>query len=64
MTIEPSCYVCGKEMPCINGICPDCTMKEFENPGGAFAATFGILTPPTQSDSPVTNGEEDEDTTE
>jgi len=30
-----------------------------ERPDQPLAALFGILTPPTQSDSPVTNGEED-----
>lgn len=43
MTIEPKCYVCGKEGPCINGLCADCTMNELWTPGKAFAATFGAL---------------------
>ena len=43
MTIEPKCYVCGKDGDCINGLCYECTMKEFFNPGAAFAATFGSL---------------------
>lgn len=43
MTVETSCYVCGKEGLCINGLCPDCTMKELFEPGRAFAATFGSL---------------------
>ena len=43
MTVETSCYVCGKQEPSIDGLCGECTMKEFFNPGAAFAATFGSL---------------------
>lgn len=46
MTVELQCYVCGAEESCINGLCADCTMKEFWNPGTAFAATFGSLPAP------------------
>lgn len=43
MTIEPFCYLCGAKGNCIDGLCPDCAMNEFSNPGAAFAATFGSL---------------------
>ena len=43
MTIDNVCYVCGADGLCINGLCPDCTMEEFRNPGVAFAATFGTI---------------------
>lgn len=43
MTIEPICYVCGVEMPCIDGLCPECHTNEFFSPGVAFAATFGAI---------------------
>lgn len=46
MTIEPKCYVCGKEQPCIDGLCSECHMWELFNPGAAFAATFGSLPNP------------------
>lgn len=45
MTVENQCYVCGKTELCINGLCGDCTMREFFTPGAAFAATFGSLPP-------------------
>lgn len=51
MTIEPVCYVCGKEQPCIDGLCPECTMNELFHPGAAFAATFGAVCLPVNNDA-------------
>lgn len=59
MTVESSCYVCGKEGLCINGLCPDCTMRELFQPGRAFAATFGSLGGQFQSE--VMPSESDQD---
>lgn len=50
MSIDTVCYVCGKEGLFVNGLCYDCTMNEFRNPGAAFAATFGALCPPVDKD--------------
>lgn len=58
MSVEPICYVCGKQELCIDGLCGDCTMKEFSNPGAAHAATFGAIasmfggTPPEVDNTP------------
>lgn len=29
MTVEPICFICGVEMPCIDGLCPDCHTEAF-----------------------------------
>lgn len=51
MTIETSCYVCGKEMLCLNGLCPECTWRDLTDPGRAYAATFGLFnSAPTKGD--------------